>query len=109
MKLTNKRFKKIFILLINLSFTLTFILIMNFLLLVPINSKPLWTGSIIMFFAINIFYDINSIIGKLATLLLAIVLMTIFFSFMLNWSLNPSIYVASIGVSLVILLYMTFI
>ena len=108
MKFTDKEFKGIFIFLLTVGFTLAFILGLHLLISVPINSKPLWVGSLIMLIAINVAYDISSIIGKVITLFITIILMTLFFTLMLNWSLTPGIYVASMIVSLVTMLYFTF-
>lgn len=109
MKLNDRFFRKIFIGLVTFAFMLFFILGMTIFLGEPINSVRMWVGSLIVFFSINMIFDINGVRKKMITLFLSIVAMFIFFHSMLEWSFLPSLYGGAIILILGVLLYMTFV
>jgi len=108
LKFTDRFFRKLFMGLATLALMLIVVLSVHLLLGVPLDSKPLWTGSLLAFLAINLIFDISSPAKKIITLGLSIVIMGGFFSAFLNWILVPSFLTGSIILILGVLLYMTF-
>ncbi|MDH5597309.1 MAG: hypothetical protein OEY44_04335 [Candidatus Peregrinibacteria bacterium] len=109
MRVTDKAFRRVFFALTSMTIMLIFVLFMNVILFVPLNSKPLWIGTGIMYLGINSIYSFRSIKWKVVTLILTAVAMTTFLKLVMHWALLPSIFTALIVVSITILLYMTFI
>ncbi len=105
----DRLFRKIFVGLVMMVLILCIALIMNFFFEVPINSKKMWIGLLIIYIGITLFFLINRIKVKVLIIALTVVAVTLFIIQTLNWTLFPSIYLALISVSLIVILYMTFV
>ena len=109
MRITDKAFRRVFFGLVSLTIMLVFVLVMNILLFVPLDSQPLWIGTGIMYLGINSIYSFRSIKWKVTSLIVTATAMTTFLKIVMHWALLPSLFTALIVVSVTILLYMTFI
>lgn len=105
----DKFFFRAFVALMTLGLILVFMVVMNLLFNVPLDAKPLWIGSLIMFLGINLFYDLRGIPAKIITLIILIASMTYFFTGILQWSFMPGILFSLFAVMAVITLYLTMI
>ena len=105
----DKLFRKIFVGLVMIVLILCIALILNFFFDVPINSKKMWLGLLIIYIGITLFFLINRVKVKVLIIILTVVSVTLFIIQTLNWTLFPSIYLALVIVSLIIILYMTFV
>ena len=107
-KFTDKLFRKIFIGLVTLAVMLVLILSMHMLFQIPLDSRVLWSGNILVFVAINLIFDINGITKKIIILGVSSIVIGVFLNSVLNWPLIPSL-VMGIGILIIsALLYMTF-
>jgi hypothetical protein len=105
---SDKLFKKIFMGLVTFAVMLTFVLAVHLFFSVPINSKPLWIGSLLTYLVINLIIDLTGLINRIVILIVGIVLLTIFFIAIINWPIVPSLLTGMIIMVMSGLLYITF-
>ncbi len=107
-KFTDQLFKKLFMGLVTLAVMIGLILSVHLLFEVSLQSRTLWTGSIIAYLSINLIFDISGIKKKIIILVVSSIVLGIFFLTVLSWALVPSLITAMVILILIILLYMTF-
>jgi len=108
MNKTDRIFRKIFMGLMTLALMLVFILSSHIFFAVPLDSKMLWTGSLLTYLVINLIIDICGIANKLIVLLVSIVILGIFFNTIINWPLGHSLMTGMVIMIVSGLLYFTF-
>lgn len=108
LKSTDRLFRKLFMGLVTMAIMLVFILSMNLLFQIPLNSKALWSGSILAYVAINLIFDIRGITRKIIILCISSITMGMFFSEILHWTLVTSLLTGTVILIISVLLYMTF-
>lgn len=108
LKFTDKLFRKLFMGLVTLAVMLVFILGMNLLLGIPLDSKALWGGSLLTFVAINLILDVSGITKRLIILGVSIIILGVFFNAIINWPLVQSLLAGLVILVISGLLYITF-
>jgi len=87
---------------------LTFVLAIHLFFAVPINSKALWTGSLLTYLIINLIIDLTGLVNRILILIVGIILLTTFFIAIINWPVVPSLLTGMIIMVMSGLLYITF-
>jgi len=99
--MNDQTYKKIFITLASLAVILFVVFLISLTFDISLKTKELWIGALIVFLTIYLYYTVH-IYAKVATIILSAVVMYIFLSQFVGWTMEWSILVTVITIVLII-------